>query len=233
MVAAPEPDGVEPRHRSQGALQPDAIGECRIAVDDRSGGGISFGDVEKGASEVEHRPSSVAAPGRRIARRAAGRVKAAVYRSAEAVSFETGHRGRPQTSCHAVGAPCRVSRRVDDGGVAGAPAQMTAEHLANSVLVRLRLAFEEVMERHQDPGGTVAALQRMVTAKRRLQLRERLPVAQPLHGFDGGAVDLHGEHQARPSRLAVDPHGARAAYAVLAADMDAGRAEHLPQEIRE
>ena len=50
---------------------------------------------------------------------------------------------------------------------------------------------------------------------------------QPFDGADLLAVRLHGEHQARAHRLAVDEHGAGAADAVLAADMRAGLAAVL------
>ena len=54
MVAAAESERVEPRHRAQRAIQPGAVGQRRLAVDDRDGGGLAFGDVEEGAAEVEH-----------------------------------------------------------------------------------------------------------------------------------------------------------------------------------
>ena len=48
-----------------------------------------------------------------------------------------------------------------------------------------------------------------------------------------GAVDLDGEHQARAHRLTVHQHGAGAADAVLAADVRAGEAELVAQEVAE
>ena len=47
------------------------------------------------------------------------------------------------------------------------------------------------------------------------------------------ALGLHREHQAGARRHAVDLHGAGAADAVLAADMGAGGAEDVAQEIAE
>ena len=44
---------------------------------------------------------------------------------------------------------------------------------------------------------------------------------------------LHRERQAGARRRAVDLHGAGAAHAMLAADMRAGRAQHMAQEIAE
>ena len=69
--------------------------------------------------------------------------------------------------------------------------------------------------------------------ERCLKLGQRLTVAQALDGLDGGAIDLDREHQARAGELAVDAHGARPAYPVLAADMDSGGAELVADEVRE
>ena len=54
--------------------------------------------------------------------------------------------------------------------------------------------------------------------------------------FDRGhavTVGLHGEHQARAHRLAVEQHRARAAHAVLAADVRSGQAKLVAQPIDE
>ena len=50
---------------------------------------------------------------------------------------------------------------------------------------------------------------------------------------DVGAVGLHREHGARLHRLAVDQHGARAADAGFAADVRAGQAQGVAQEVNE
>ena len=47
------------------------------------------------------------------------------------------------------------------------------------------------------------------------------------------AVRLHGEDEAAPHRDPVEPHGARAAHAVLAADVRARETERVPQEVGE
>ena len=54
---------------------------------------------------------------------------------------------------------------------------------------------------------------------------------QPLDRAQVRAIDLHGELEAGARRIAVDLDGAGAAHAVLAADMRAGGAEHVAQEI--
>ena len=69
---------------------------------------------------------------------------------------------------------------------------------------------------------------------RRLHVAElAVRPGQALDGDDVGAVGLDGEHQARPDRLAVDEDGARAAHAVLAAEVGAGQPEVLAQGVGE
>ena len=56
---------------------------------------------------------------------------------------------------------------------------------------------------------------------------------QAFHRVDPAAIALHGQGEAGARGDAVDAHGAGAAHAVLAADVGAGRAEFLAQEITE
>ena len=55
VVAVAQPHCIEPGHRTQRELDPVAVGEGSVAVDDSDGGRLAFGDVEEGAAEVEHR----------------------------------------------------------------------------------------------------------------------------------------------------------------------------------
>ena len=55
--------------------------------------------------------------------------------------------------------------------------------------------------------------------------------ARPFDGGDAVAVRLHGVHQARAHRRAVEHHRAGAADAVLAADMRAGEIQVLAQPV--
>src|SRR5215472_5060288 len=56
---------------------------------------------------------------------------------------------------------------------------------------------------------------------------------EPYHRQQAGAVGLHRQHQARARGQAIHQHRARAAHAVLAADVGAGEPEILAQEIDE
>src|ERR1700686_89575 len=69
--------------------------------------------------------------------------------------------------------------------------------------------------------------------KRFLQ-RVHLPdAAEAFDRLDAAAVGLPREHQASTRAVAIDQHGAGAADAVLAADMGAGQAQRVTQEICE
>ena len=71
----------------------------------------------------------------------------------------------------------------------------------------------------------------MVSAERLLQRRQAGVVREALDGFDGCAVSLHGEHEARAHRGAFESHGARTTDAVLAADVRPGEAELVAEEV--
>src|ERR1700722_18653776 len=69
--------------------------------------------------------------------------------------------------------------------------------------------------------------------KRFLQ-RVHLPdAAEAFDRLDAAAFGLHREHQASAGTVAVDQHRAGAADALLAADMGAGQAQRVAQEIGE
>ena len=91
--------------------------------------------------------------------------------------------------------------------------------------------LQQILRRRDHAGRAIAALQRVALLERGLQIGDLARVGQALDGLDLGAVALHRQHQAAAHDLAVDAHGAGAADAVLAADVAAGEAEILAQEI--
>ena len=56
---------------------------------------------------------------------------------------------------------------------------------------------------------------------------------QPFDGLYCRAIGLHREQQTRAHRLAIQQNRARAAHAMLTADMGAGETEIVAQEIRQ
>src|ERR1041385_2761781 len=84
-------------------------------------------------------------------------------------------------------------QRRHDAGVAGTTADVSAEHLAQLLFGRFRIAGEEIGERHQDAGGTEAALQGVMVLERLLQFVElAVLVGERLHRLHLAALGLHG-----------------------------------------
>ena len=78
-----------------------------------------------------------------------------------------------------------------------------------------------------------AALQRMVLLKCRLQRMQRFVRADAFNGGDFGAVGLRGEEQTGAHRPAIEHDRARAAHAMLTADMGSDQAEIVAQKIHQ
>ena len=70
-------------------------------------------------------------------------------------------------------------------------------------------------------------------AERRLHRMQLVAVREALDGEDLGAVGRRGEHRAGLHRDAVHVHDAGAALRRVAADMRAGQAEMVAQELHE
>ena len=119
---------------------------------------------------------------------------------------------------------------VDDRRVAGAAAEVPGEHV-DDLVARRRAAREEIGRRHEDPGRAEPALERVVAPERLLQRREARRARERLHGRDGRPVGLHGEQAAAAHRDAVEEHRARAADAVLAADVRPRQTEPVAKEV--
>ena len=66
-----------------------------------------------------------------------------------------------------------------------------------------------------------------------LQRAQGFVARQALDGDDAGTFSLHCQHQTGANRGAVDDDRARAASAMLAAEMGSGQAQHLAQAIGE
>ena len=71
----------------------------------------------------------------------------------------------------------------------------------------------------------------MVLRERLLKRVQRVAVGEALDRLDLAVVGLHAEHEARAGRRAVDEDGARAADAVLAAEVRARVAEVVAQHV--
>ncbi len=98
--------------------------------------------------------------------------------------------------------------------------RLPGQRLAELRLGRVGVLAQVGVERHQEARGAEPALQRVVLVEGRLQ-RAGLEALDRAHV---APVGLDGERQAGAHRLAVELHRARAADAVLAADLRAGEA---------
>src|SRR5690606_24344550 len=126
-----------------------------------------------------------------------------------------------------------VQHGRDDVGVAGAPAQVALQALADLGLARVGVVAEQVDGGHQHARSAVAALQGVPAVERPLQ-RVPPPVAgQALDGADLAAVGLGGQDRAALHGQPVHEDGARTAAAGVAADLGVGLADVPPRGVEE
>src|SRR6267378_4499536 len=122
--------------------------------------------------------------------------------------------------------------RLDDLLVAGAAAQVPADRIADLLFGRARVRIQQALGRDQHARGAVAALQAVRLAEAVLQHAHRpVRLGETLDGGDAVAVRLHCVHEAGAHGLPVEHHRARAADAVLAADVRAGEEKVFAQPV--
>src|SRR5581483_8349212 len=85
--------------------------------------------------------------------------------------------------------------------------------------------------RHHHPGRAEPALQAVLLVEAVLDRVQLAVLLESLHGPQAAAVRLHREHGARLHRTAVEDDRARAAAGGVAADVRAGHADVLAQEV--
>src|SRR5437660_4666394 len=127
----------------------------------------------------------------------------------------------------------RRAHRLDDVLIAGATAEVRREHVDQLLVADIRLALQHARDQHEEPGRAEAALQAVVLHEGALEHGKLIARREPLDRADRLADGLHGKHEARAHRRAIDQHRARAAHAVLAADVGAGETAVLTDRIGE
>src|SRR3954471_16202431 len=131
-------------------------------------------------------------------------------------------------------APRRAQRRVDDGGIAGAAAEVAGNRIAHLLFGRVGRLAQESGQRGQHARRAEPALQAVLFPERLLQRAESaVRCGEPLRRNHITGVGLHREHDAGAHRLAVEQHGACAAHAVLAAQMRSREPQLAAQEVGE
>src|SRR4051812_43832152 len=124
-----------------------------------------------------------------------------------------------------------VLDRLDDPEIAGAAAEISGERLAELLPARVGVLAQVRLDRHEEARRAEAALQRMRLVERSLQWMQLALAREPLNRRQGATVRLHGEHEARAHGLAVELDRAGAAHALLAADLRAGEAGAVANEV--
>src|SRR3954469_19757825 len=116
--------------------------------------------------------------------------------------------------------------RLDDLLITGAAAEIAADRFAYLGFGGLRHRVQQRLSRDQHARRAIAALERVRVAEAVLKHAwAAVRFRETFHRGHAMTVGLHGEHEARAHRLAVEKHRARAADAVLAADVRAGQAK--------
>src|SRR5262245_388673 len=129
--------------------------------------------------------------------------------------------------------PGGAQHRANDAVMGAAAAEIACERRAHIRLVRLRIAVEQLLGRHDHAVGTVAALRGLLLDEgglQRMRIRDR---AEP---FDGG--DLARRYRADRGDagarcLAVDQHGAGAALRQSTAELGAVELEIVAQHVEQ
>src|SRR5882762_9814158 len=127
----------------------------------------------------------------------------------------------------------RVLHGLDDIHIARAAAQIPADGLADLLLARIPVAYEERARGHQHARRAESALQTVLLGEALLHRMELARLLQALDRGDLGAVGLHREHGAGFDRLAVEVHRAGAAMARIAAHVRARHPEHFADKMHE
>src|SRR5215212_3095272 len=120
---------------------------------------------------------------------------------------------------------------MDDAFVPCAAAQISRHSLAHAAVVQFGLAPNEVDRREHHARRAEPALKAMVLTERLLYWMHLATLSQTFDSRDLVVPGLDGKHQAGADRDAVEQDSAGAAYAMLAADVNAGHTEAVTQEI--
>ena len=127
----------------------------------------------------------------------------------------------------------RALDRFHDADIAGAAAEIAGQLQADALFIGVRQPRDDVPPRHQHSGGAEAALQAVIFGEGLAQQRHDRIGFEPFQRRDLGAVRRSREGDAGSRGRAVDQDRARAAHAMLAADMRRRQRLMLAQEIRE
>src|SRR5690606_31863783 len=122
--------------------------------------------------------------------------------------------------------------RPDDVVITRAAAEIALEILADLLLARVRVVLEQRRRAHHHPRRAVAALEAVMILERLLDHAERsVGIGHSLDRAHLRPFAVEREDRAGLHRLAIEMHRAGAALRRVAADMRAGKAEPVAQEL--
>src|SRR5580704_1057706 len=84
--------------------------------------------------------------------------------------------------CRVAQTLCRIERRLDDAGIAGAAAEIARQCVPHVLLARRRIFAQQLGERDQHPRRAETALQAVIVDKSLLQYRQPAFGREPLDG---------------------------------------------------
>ena len=114
-----------------------------------------------------------------------------------------------------------------------AAAEIARERSLGLVDRGVRLGGEKADGSHHHAVGAVAALRCLLGDERCLHRVRLIGRAEPFDRRDGAARGHRHRQRARPRRCAIDEHRAGAALCETAAELDAGQAELIAQNIEQ
>ena len=97
----------------------------------------------------------------------------------------------------------------------------------------MRVAREQVRQRHHEPGCAEAALDRPRIDQRALDTREAALACDAFDRRDCALPDVDCKREACARKLSVEEHVARAADAVIAAALGPGEADSVAKRIEQ
>ena len=185
-----------------------------------AGGGSGDGRIGGAATSVA-----------RAEREADDQESACAVRKSRRESVIASHR---RLRCWSTRCSCRRAfDRAHDPHVRSAAAEVAVQRRANLRARRLLVARDERRGRHDHPVDAVAALRGLLVDERLLDRMRLVGRAESFDRRDGSAGGGGERRRARANRVAVDVHHARAALSEPAAELGAGEAEVVAQDVEQ
>ena len=117
--------------------------------------------------------------------------------------------------------------------IAGAPAQIARQRGFDLIACRPWVLVQQRLGGDQESGRAVSALGGAQISERFLQRVQAAVAGKAFDRRDRTAVAVDAEHEAREHRLAVEQHGAGAAFAQLAAVLGAAQVQVFTQNLEQ